>query len=69
MKTIILIACGKEKRKEASKAKDLYQGSYFKKIWSMLIYYQKNIKLIFIFYLLNTVFWIWIKLLILIILH
>lgn len=31
MKTIILIACGKEKRKEASKAKDLYQGSYFKK--------------------------------------
>lgn len=31
MKTIVLIACGKEKRKEASKAKDLYQGSYFKK--------------------------------------
>ena len=31
MKTVILIACGKDKKKEASKAKDLYQGSYFKK--------------------------------------
>ena len=31
MKTIILIACGKEKRREASKAKDLYQGTYFQK--------------------------------------
>lgn len=31
MKTIVLIGCGKRKRKEASKAKDLYQGSYFKK--------------------------------------
>lgn len=31
MKTVILIACGKKKRREASKAKDLYQGSYFKK--------------------------------------
>lgn len=31
MKTVILIACGKEKRKEASKAKNLYKGSYFKK--------------------------------------
>lgn len=31
MKTVILIACGKDKKNIASEAKDLYQGSYFKK--------------------------------------
>lgn len=44
MKTIVLIACGKKKRKEVSKAKDLYQGSYFKKILEYAYILSKKYK-------------------------
>jgi hypothetical protein len=41
-KRIVIISCGATKRKEPSKAKDLYQGQYFKLIYKLAKLYRPD---------------------------